>query len=89
MLNSFIWVLRITEELKPTFFLYQPVSFLLRKRSFLFVLRKRRSGLRSKVFVFVGLRFRNTRRAHDVQTKYFRNFRKLVSDIPIFSWNDE
>ena len=28
-------------------------------------------------------------RAHEVQTKYFRNFRKLVSDIPIFSCNDE
>ena len=28
-------------------------------------------------------------RAHDVQTKFFRNFRKLVSDIPIFSCNDE
>ena len=30
---------------------------------FVFVVRKQRPDLRSKVFVFVGLRFRNTRRA--------------------------
>jgi len=26
---------------------------------------------------------------HDVHTKYFRKIRKLVTDIPIFSWKDE
>ena len=44
-------------------------------------------GLRfsfSLVFVFV-----TPAALHDEQTKYFRNFRKLVSDIPIFSCNDE
>ena len=44
-------------------------------------------GLRfsfSLVFVFV-----TSAAPHDVHTKYFRNLRKLVSDIPIFSWNDE
>ena len=42
-------------------------------------------GLRfSFVFVFV-----TPAALHDEQAKYFRNFHKLVSDIPIFSWKDE